>query len=394
MTKSSFGSRVRKRLSDITNMHSQPKSPLKDQENVLPVLDDSSSKNYVQQLLKENAVMVKLIQEKDKIIELNGVELQKLRVTLQRMQMQNLQLAQSNSQMLAEINTAKDRLKALQHDLACKDALHKAKMLELQEKAKVQFEKNSTVNVETKPGNADVEQSEPTGDKNENKVPKTKRGRAERSQSLGATSSLHAVDKEIVENKRRCLRRQSARLKPQEVQADLSEIDVSARLTKSFELNVGEDTEKTEMPCEENRTPKVETEAEKAAVEQPEQANNNNASEVSKSKRERATRSQSLGATSSQQAVDKEIAENKRRCLSRRSVKLKAEEVKPELFEIEQPQPLQASNSEREEEKKPRIQSSTQSLPERPSIGRPLRKAAVKIQSYEELPVNRKMRRP
>ncbi|KAL9243925.1 hypothetical protein vseg_017757 [Gypsophila vaccaria] len=389
MKKSSFGSRVKKRLSDITNLHSQSKSPLQDQENVAPILDDSTTKTHVQQLLKENAVMVKLIQEKDKIIELNGLELQKLRVNLQRMQLQNWHLAQSNSQMLGEINTGKDRLKALQHDIACKDALYKAKISEFQEKAKMQFEANDTMKAETEPEKAAVEQTEQAGDNNENKVSKTKRGRPTRRQSVGVTVSHHVVDKEIAENKRRCLRTQSVSLKPEEAQADLSEIDVNARLTTSLELNKGKDM-------------KEKTKAEIAVVKQPEQGNDNNKNEVSTAKREHLKRSQSLGATSSQQAVDKEIAENKRRCLRRQSVRLKPQEVQPDIFEIDVnirlaeslEQPLQASSSEREDEKEPRTQSSTCSLPERSSIGRPLRKAAVKIQTYEEFPLNRKMRRP
>ena len=36
-----------------------------------------------------------------KVIELSGMELQKLRINLQKMQQQNFQLAQANSQMLA-----------------------------------------------------------------------------------------------------------------------------------------------------------------------------------------------------------------------------------------------------------------------------------------------------
>ncbi|XP_021724388.1 SHUGOSHIN 2-like [Chenopodium quinoa] len=221
--KSSTFSKMRKRLSDISNLHSQHKSPFKNQENVLPAPDNSSSKIYMEKILQENAVMKKLIEEKDKIIESNGVELQKLRVNLQKTQLQNWHLAQSNSQMLAELNMAKDRLKNLQHELLSKNALSKAMTLELKEKAKVHCKTNGFQEGEPKPEEAAMEQ--PLKD-NENKVSKTKRERPARSQSMGPTTSQQAVDKETVENKRRCLRRQSVRLKPPGKQDDLFEIEV------------------------------------------------------------------------------------------------------------------------------------------------------------------------
>lgn len=224
---SSFGSRMRKRLSDITNLHSQHKSPFKNQENALPALVDSSTKNYTEKLVQENAMMMKLIEEKDKIIESNGAELQKLRVTLQRTQLQNWHLAQSNTQMLAELNMAKDRLKTLQHELLCKDALCKATR-ELKEKPKMPSEANNLQEGEIKSEEAAVEQPPlKDDDNNKNKVSKTKRERPARSQSMGPTTSQQAVDKEIVENKRRCLRRQSVRLKPPEKQDALFEIEVA-----------------------------------------------------------------------------------------------------------------------------------------------------------------------
>jgi len=48
--RSSFGM-IRKRLSDITNLHSQHKSHVTEKESA-PPLDESSTKDYIQQLLK------------------------------------------------------------------------------------------------------------------------------------------------------------------------------------------------------------------------------------------------------------------------------------------------------------------------------------------------------
>ncbi|KAL2938482.1 SHUGOSHIN 2 [Bienertia sinuspersici] len=229
-TSSSLGSRMRKRLSDITNLNSQHKSPFKNQENALPVANDSSTRNYIDQILKENTTMMKLVEEKDKIIESKGLELQMLKVKLQRTQLQNYQLAQTNSHMLAELNMVKDRFKTLQHEFICKDALFKAMAVEIKE-GKTQPE----IKLETKPEEPAVEQ-QPLGNTKEGnkvskvdkKVSKTKRERTARSQSMGPTTSTsqQAVDKEIMENKRRCLRRQSVR--PSEKQQDnLFEIDVA-----------------------------------------------------------------------------------------------------------------------------------------------------------------------
>ncbi|GMP45394.1 hypothetical protein CsSME_00013935 [Camellia sinensis var. sinensis] len=53
------------------------------------------------------------------------------------MRQQNLQLAQSNSQMLTELYSEKDRLKVLQHELGSKNALLNAKKLEWKEKAEI-----------------------------------------------------------------------------------------------------------------------------------------------------------------------------------------------------------------------------------------------------------------
>lgn len=212
--RSSFGT-IRKRLSDISNLHSQHKSPAIEKESGAP-FNESSTNDYIQHLLKENAVMMKLIQERDKIIEIAGLEMQKLRIRLQKTQLQNWHLAQSNSQMLAELNLGKDRLKVLQHELLCKDALFKAKILELKEKA---------ILVETQAADhpSQCEKNK------ENKVPQTKVKRPARSQSMApTTSSQQAGDKEMAENKRRCLRRQSMRLRlNHEPPVDLFEIDVA-----------------------------------------------------------------------------------------------------------------------------------------------------------------------
>lgn len=73
----------------------------------------------IARLVKENSDLVKLLEERDKFIELSRAELQNLRLA-------NWQLAQANSQMLAELNLRKTRLKSLQHELTCSRAALKS----------------------------------------------------------------------------------------------------------------------------------------------------------------------------------------------------------------------------------------------------------------------------
>ncbi|KAL8525357.1 hypothetical protein ACS0TY_014837 [Phlomoides rotata] len=186
--RSSFGMIMRKRLSDITNSLPQPKSPEK-----LPP-DNVSAKDYIDHLLKEKMALMKHIQDKNKIIEVSGIEIQKLRTCLQKMQLQNWTLAQTNSQILGELNMGKERLKALQHEIACKEVLLKTKNLQLKEKEEMNVQK-------TQFQEAVVETN----------IEDTRRRRLSRSRSLGSsTMSQQQTEKEAAAGKRRCMRRQSA----------------------------------------------------------------------------------------------------------------------------------------------------------------------------------------
>ncbi|XP_052184659.1 SHUGOSHIN 2 [Diospyros lotus] len=208
--RSSFGSKVRKRLSDITNSIPQPKSPMPDKK---PCPADSSAKEYIDHLVKENMALAKLIADKNKIIELTGIELQKMRTNLQKMQIQNWTLAQSNSHMIAELNLGKEKLKTLQHENVCKDALLKAKNLELEGKGKM---KNSQKNC-CEVGSIEGEIIDEHKSNDDSKPGKGGRRRSTRSQSMGSlTVSQHMAEKEASESKRRCLRRQSARFTSQQ----------------------------------------------------------------------------------------------------------------------------------------------------------------------------------
>ncbi|CAI9768544.1 unnamed protein product [Fraxinus pennsylvanica] len=203
--RSSFGNMVRRRLSDITNSLPNPKSPVIMEK--FP-LHSASGKDYIDHLVKENVGLVKLIQDKNKIIELSGIEIQNLRVSLQKMQLQNWNLAQSNSHMSAELNLGKERLKTLQHELVCKEAVLKAKNRELKGPREVNVEKNGLQKDTKEQEMVDME----AGTNEDNKLGNGSRRRhTSRSQSLGqSTSSQQVGEKDAMRTKRRCLRRQSA----------------------------------------------------------------------------------------------------------------------------------------------------------------------------------------
>ncbi|XP_028808175.1 shugoshin-1-like isoform X1 [Neltuma alba] len=123
LMKRSIAKLVRKKLSDITNAQMQPK--LHNQA------EKPADKNCNEELLKEKATLMQLLAERDKIIELTGAELLRLRANVENLKQQNWNLAQSNSQILAELNLGRETMKALQHEMLCKAALLRGKNSEL-----------------------------------------------------------------------------------------------------------------------------------------------------------------------------------------------------------------------------------------------------------------------
>ncbi|XP_043699161.1 SHUGOSHIN 2-like isoform X2 [Telopea speciosissima] len=197
--RSSLGNVVMKRLSDITNSQYRPKSPFQ-KEKPGPV--SFTVKEQIDKILKENMGLLRLLEEKNKIIELSGVELQKLRMNLQKLQQQNWHLAQTNSQMLAELNLGRDKRKVIHHELACKVALLTAKNLELQEKEK----RRTSQDTSTKEGTTKCEKA--SGDSSQtnldNKTCNPNRRRQSRNQSFGSVTAAtqQGPQKEKTDNKR------------------------------------------------------------------------------------------------------------------------------------------------------------------------------------------------
>lgn len=128
-----INSAQRRTLGDITNLPNQKVMLMNHGANQQQQQSLSlSSKEYVEKLQKENMRLMKALTERNAIIERTGSELQKYRVNLQMVQAQNLQLSQTNTRILAEIRTSKDQLKALQHELSCKNGVLMARKLPLE----------------------------------------------------------------------------------------------------------------------------------------------------------------------------------------------------------------------------------------------------------------------
>ncbi|TQE04040.1 hypothetical protein C1H46_010411 [Malus baccata] len=222
----SLGGIMRKKLSDITNL--QTAKPMSEDEK--PLEDCPTDKDYIEQLRRERMTLIRLVAERTypipsnvvflssfilllvfgKIVELSGAELQKLRISLQKLQQQNLSLAQSNSRMLAELNLGREKVKTLQHELVCKNALLKAKNLEIE--GKEEFKRQNSASQTQVSKIKEAEEISLHKADNDGKACNLNKRRATRSRSVGASTTCQKVEnKEKAENKRRRLRRQSAR---------------------------------------------------------------------------------------------------------------------------------------------------------------------------------------
>ncbi|KAF3621237.1 hypothetical protein FXO38_31933 [Capsicum annuum] len=217
--KDSLGNAARKKLADISNIPEQMRI---NNQNEKSETMSICSKEFVDKVQKVtflvsigiitfvlvNLLWCSLIRVLNrKIIELAGAEIQKMRINLQKMQQRNHELAQSNSQMLADLNSAKDRLKALQHELGCKNGVLRAKDLEAEEIAKQKMRQE--LNDEVKPIKCEEAGDSSLGNGNNDRPAKIKR--KPQAKSLGSSTQVPPQD--TAENKRPCVRRQSARFK-------------------------------------------------------------------------------------------------------------------------------------------------------------------------------------
>nr|XP_009396185.1 PREDICTED: shugoshin-1-like isoform X5 [Musa acuminata subsp. malaccensis] len=209
---------ARKRLSDITNTVSSGRAGMMgadvDQGNS-NVISCPSSKDCIVQLMKENTALLKLLAEKNKIIELSSTESQKLQFELQKTSQQNWQLARANSHMLAELNLGKDRLKVLQHELGCTLSILKLKTSELEEKEKLIKELLNKIGSEVGSTRCEEVEANATQLANDKKICNPNKKRKLKQQPLGPIALVHQVASEgkVDGRRRRSLRTKSSGLK-------------------------------------------------------------------------------------------------------------------------------------------------------------------------------------
>ncbi|KAL7148222.1 hypothetical protein ABFS83_06G163800 [Erythranthe nasuta] len=370
---------ARPKLADISNLPQKPRLLIQHEKSQsIPV----TTKEYIEQLQKENMGLAKMVAQRNKIIEQSGIELDRLRVNMIKMQEQNRQLALSHTLTLTELNSGKDRLKALQHELGCKIGLLKARELQNQEeKASTRPRQNENVELQ--------EERESSKDGRDDEKPRNTKRRL-RSQSLGASEPSQSEDNAV---KRRTIsRRHSARFKAVESKdADnLIGINDTGFQECPFPHNEPIPEKASPITCQHEDaviSSKLQEEVELSKDSRDDEKPCNNT--------KRRLRSHSLGSSEPLQSEDN--PGNKRPVARRKSSRFKAVELKDEagfpkctpVLENESVS-VNATTVEDEEE---RSSCNTACESQRPSICRPSRVAAKKVQSYKEIPLNTKMRR-
>ncbi|XP_045827876.1 shugoshin-1-like isoform X3 [Trifolium pratense] len=254
MAKKSIGNIMRKRLSDITNS-----SQSQQDNNNQPLSLDNNS---IQQLLKERANLINLLAERNKMLERSGAELQRMRADMKKLQMQNWNLAQSNSLMLAELNLGRDKIKTLQHEILWRAALINGKTFNMQEKVEIDSEKNASLSQLKEEDEKEAHPSPITSNDEKQCCLNRRRIRSRSTGSSTASTSTKNTGKEKVKDnrRRRSLRRHSATSKvhQHEPLENLFEIeDAQYAITQSDKpISSSAKTERRENSCLRNEAPR------------------------------------------------------------------------------------------------------------------------------------------
>ncbi|KAJ4829833.1 hypothetical protein Tsubulata_016546 [Turnera subulata] len=402
---SAVGNAQRTMLADISNL---PRQSQATRPQSLP----RNPEECINKLRQDNMALVKLVADRNKIIELSAVELQRLRVNYQKLQQQNLQLAQANSQMLAELNSSKDKLKALQHELGCKNSLLMVEKMEVEAREHVEARDFSQTERKKKPCNAKrkrssiVQASEDTAinpvqaktfDQQRAKSRReSARFKSEATEDLFevADIKLDPIEHDPNAREKTNKKRQSARFKcgEQELNTDMSKIDDDTLGPSSLNPVLDEKTVDNKRLCLRRRSSRLQSlEAEEPAENLPK--NDDAKIFVSSMKDESENFAEdrlcSGGLATGPQSLEEH--ESTEYASQIDNVKVSVSHTNNDLVHHGS---LKSSVSSMDEEPKAECSapgSETQDLP-RMSI-RPVRRAAVKVQSYKEIPLNVKMRR-
>ncbi|XP_027364636.1 SHUGOSHIN 2-like [Abrus precatorius] len=362
------GASQKKMLADITNQQQQQHYP----QTLNQQPKQQSAPNIsTDQLLKENAMLMKLLANRNAIIESCKVELQKCQSNFQKLRKQNSELALTNSQMLAELNSGRQKLRELQHELGGKNGILNAMKLELTAK-KHTVKLKHEIDAKEVGANRSKQSDQPLQEDN--------RGDAKRKRVSRSKSSAPAVIKQVkstekVDNQRYSLRRQSAVMKaekPEPTNDFLEEDDVS-----HIQENLGNEDGPTSLGSKVHEEAREDTE--------------------------------SSGPTNTEQVHAKKNVEKKRHSLRRQSGKFRPENPEPteDFFKIDDTKfnvshlcdnmsekiHLTTSSVSGQEYKEYNACTFEPQELRRSSVGRPLRRSVEKVVSYKEIPLNVKMRR-
>ncbi|CAJ1976609.1 unnamed protein product [Sphenostylis stenocarpa] len=346
------GASQNKILADVTNLQQQPKQHVN-----------------VEHLLKEKEMLMKLLANRDAIIESCKAELQKCQNNFQKLRKQNAELALTNSQMLAELNSSRQKLRELQLELGSKNGVLNAMKLEL-------TQKQHTVKLkhETDVNEVRACQNNQSFQEDDRKNAKRKRVSKPRSSAPAVSKQVKSIEK--VDNHRYCLRRQSAELKDEKpVQAeDLVEVVEVKYDISHLQENLVNESGPTSLGS------KVHDDAREAT--------------------------ESSRPTMTEQVDTKNNIEKKRNSMRRQTNRFSPEnpEATEDLFEIKDAKfnvPLLSDNmsekccptSTTTSEQGNNACSFASQETRRSSVGRPLRRTVEKVVSYKEAPLNIKMRR-
>ncbi|XP_057736019.1 SHUGOSHIN 2 [Arachis stenosperma] len=369
-------------LADITNMQQQQqqqrcekliKQPEKQQFVPLGEADVST-----EQLLKENATLRKLLASRNTIIESCKAELEKSRSNFQNLRKQNAELALTNSQMLAELNSSRQRLRELQLELGGKNGILKAMKLELTAKEKTEKLHESIGNEVAAAQIKQPNQSFQEESKEDN-LCHAKRRRVSKSQSAAPAVAKQLTSKEKIENRRYSMRRESVKLKGEKLEP--------------AEDNFSEEIKHDDLHLQETM------------------ANENERTSLGSNVNQEQARedTSSSGPTNSEQVNAKKNIEKKRKSMRRQSGRFKPlnPEATEDSFEVDDAKfavshlsgnvsdksaPMISSETSQQENKETCTSNPWETR--RSSVGRPMRQTVGKVVSYKEIPVNMKMRRP
>ncbi|KAJ1404767.1 Shugoshin, C-terminal [Sesbania bispinosa] len=369
----SVGADQKQVLADVTNLDQQQRLQPFNQQEKQQSASLAAADVPADQLLKENAMLKKLLANRNAIIESCRAELQKCQSNFQKLRKQNSELALTNSQMMAELNSNRQKMRELQHELGSKNGVLKAMKLELMakehtEKLKHEIDANEVTASQSK-------QSDQT-------FQEDNRGEAKRRRVSKSQSSVPAVIKQVkptekVDSQRYSLRRQSSGLKAEKPgpTEDVFKVDEIKFDVSHLQENLANENGPTSL-----------------------------GSEVHEEAREDI---ESSGPTNTEHIHAKKNIEKKRHSLRRQSARFRPENPEPteDLFDIDDSK-FEISHlcDDKSEKSHPKTSSVTSGQENnactfdpqenrRSSVGRPLRRTVEKVQSYREIPLNVKMRR-